>query len=515
MRAHLDNDAEAVVVEKLNELVDADYVHHVCNQHRFTVGEKATLFFRFNDDMIDGGIKSIRRRQEIQDISINVQSETEALKFAVKRLTTAVERQGCQLDAANGKIMVLEEAIESLGFTFGVTIFLSAASGLYTMLGHGDHENFNMPIMSLYIAALVFVSWMWIRTGMTGILSAVKDAVWIVTKLMGPSREMESSLMKDMDSDDVAPAQRRESLLQQMSDALSVSKRRSSFQIKFDESIVMREANDLPDQSSWPHRPVLLCVNTLACPNLSVPDVGHGACPLGVPFKFSSDLFEGICLVRLKDVPSDDPEGDAAYFLGRRRGFQAIVQGKFKEPLLVADVLTGHEFVRPLKRLPPPWIVHAGTNLIGRLAPGVEIVLHDGQPRALSLLAATSQVVCADMPGNEPDILFNEIEEDVSLFGGMFQHGTVPISRRKRHLSDPRNAMQYKFDTDSVYTFDFYQNLFDAGSYSLDLGFTKIGLSKSLDGQPIQVLAKTTSGRYLWSFQVWHENLIATKPKQE
>jgi hypothetical protein len=403
-----------------------------------------------------------------------------------------------------------------MGFAFGVAIFLIASTGLSTMLGHGGLETFNIPIICLSIAALLFVFWMWIRTGMTGTLSSVNKNVWVLTKLMGPSTEVESSMMKDIDSEDgFAPAQRRQSVLQQMSNALSISRRRSSFRIKADESIVMRQENDLPDQSCWPHRPVLLCANTLACPKLRVPDVGHGACPLGVPFKFSSDLFEGICLVRLRDVPSDDPKGDDAYFLGRRRRFQAVVQGKFKEPLLIADVLTGHEFVRPLKRLPPPWIVRAGTNLIGRLAPGAEIVLHDGQPRALSLLAATSQVICADMPGNEPDILCNEIEEDVSVFGGMFQDGTVPTSRRKRHLSDPRNAMQYKFDTDSVYTFDFYQNLFDAASYSLDLGFTKIPLSKSLDGQPIQVLAKTTSGRYLWSFQVWHEYLLATKPKKE
>lgn len=98
------------------------------------------------------------------------------------------------------------------------------------------------------------------------------------------------------------------------------------------------------------------------------------------------------------------------------------------------------------------------------------------------------------------------------------------------------------FDTETIYTFEFYQNLFDANTYSLDLGFSKIGCSKVLDGQPIQWLGKMRDGRYLWvsvllfgnvcmlvdcghvshfleanartmfdslqSFQVWHEKLL-------
>ena len=108
----------------------------------------------------------------------------------------------------------------------------------------------------------------------------------------------------------------------------------------------------------------------------------------------------------------------------------------------------------------------------------------------------------------------NQIDEDASLFGGIFEGGHVTPARRKRHLASPDRAEKYSFDSESVYTFDFYQNILDTATYSLDLGFTKLGMTKVLDGQPIQILAKHSDGRSIWNFQVWHKNLLP-KEKQK
>jgi Protein of unknown function (DUF1769) len=275
--------------------------------------------------------------------------------------------------------------------------------------------------------------------------------------------------------------------------------------------IVMREQDDIPKASTWPNTPVFLCMNTSASSQLNVPIFGPGPCPIGVPFAFSSELFEGQCLVRLKDVASDDPKGDADYFQGRKRCFQSIVQGRFKANLAVSDVLTGHEFVRPLQHLPHPWLLNAGTTLIGKLAPSVNIHVHTEQPSCMAIMGATSQIVRVDRPGEEPDIRSVDIQENCVELGGVFANGKMKASGRKKFLSHPNRSKDYTFNTDLVYTFDFYQSLFDAGTYSLNLGFINLGLSPVLDGQPIQCLSKTRDGRYLWSFQIWHENLL---PKQ-
>lgn len=198
-----------------------------------------------------------------------------------------------------------------------------------------------------------------------------------------------------------------------------------------------------------------------------------------------------------------------AYFDGRRRLFQTIVQGRFKESLPVSSVLTGHEFVKPLKNLPHQWILKAATNLIGKLAPGSEIRVHGDHPTMLAPLAGTSQAVRADEPGSEPDIATEEgVEENCTLLGGKFSDGNVTVSSRKTHLANSQKASQYTFDTDTVYTFDFYQNLLNVNTYSLDLGIASISMSPILNGQPIQCLAKTTDGRYIWNFQIWHESLL-------
>jgi hypothetical protein len=223
-----------------------------------------------------------------------------------------------------------------------------------------------------------------------------------------------------------------------------------------------------------------------------------GPLPLGVPFKFSSALFEGTCLIRVKGSKSDAPEDDATYFSGRKRIFQSIVQGRFKEEVKVSDVMTGHEFARPLKNLPHPILLKTATNLLSKISPGMSILVHTDQPHIKSSLMETTQIFRGDQPGNEPDIACHRIREDSSIFGGVFARDNIAPSRRKRIFSNPVNCRGYTFDTETVYTFEFYQNAFDGQSYSLDLGFTKIGCSKVFDGQPIQWLGKMRDGRYLW-----------------
>jgi len=273
-------------------------------------------------------------------------------------------------------------------------------------------------------------------------------------------------------------------------------------------TVFAREAYTLPDVTTWRHRPLFICANSAASPNLEVPRHGLGGCPLGVPFSFSSELFEGTCLIRLKGSDSDDPEGDDAYFAGRKRIFQSVVQGRFKEEVPASEVLSGHEFARPLKNLPHPFLLKTATNFISKVSPGANVVVHTDRPHVEAPLGGTSQVVRGDEPGNEPNIACRTIAEDCSVLGGIFEKGNVSASRRKRLLSNPAKCEGYAFDTETVFTFEFYQNLFDAQTYSLDLGFAKIGCSNVLNGQPIQWLGKMKDGRYLWSFQIWHEKLL-------
>ena len=513
---------EELAVSKLNDLIDAGYVHHVCNEHRFVVNEPATLYFRFQNANMEADMRSIRRRKAVLGelyggVSSVISEETASLNLAVDRLSSNLEKSSQSLDDAHGRILLLEEAVSALAFALTSIIYSFAALALYHSALTGDRGVTNLSCIALNSVILLFGAICFLARGPRYAYESVFEHAAALLRLARLGDNVEDAFMGDISgsdsmeyvsTDEVLP------ILQKEDSVLEKLRSRFSLPATREVPIRARDYRSLPAPTDWPHHPVLVCANSDAQPDLAIPIHGRGPVPLGKAFSFESDLFEGTCLIRLRGVPSDDAEGDAEYFLGRRRKFQAIVQGRFKEPLKVSDVLTGHEFVRPLKGLPPPWVLSAGVNLIKRLAPGANIVLHEEQPRALAILAATSQSISADMPGNEPDITCNQIEEDVSLLGGIFKRGDVSSAGRKRHLAAPERAERYVFDTESIYTFDFYQNILDTATYSLDLGFTKLGMAKVLDGQPIQVLAKTADGRDLWNFQIWHEMLVPKDKKK-
>ena len=289
---------------------------------------------------------------------------------------------------------------------------------------------------------------------------------------------------------------RTTSLLRQSFTTMSMSRITMTDPIENDPDnlLSMRTQESLPSTSEWTNFPIFLCANnTTSNKIMTIPKYQSGPCPLSVPIHFESDIFQGKAFIRLKDVPSENGPTDERYFHGRTRRFLTRVQGRFKVPnISISEVYTGHEFTSPFGRLPPSWILKAGTSLIRTLAPGADIDLNSDTPKILSLLAGTSQVIRVDEPGNEPDIEKElDIEEDCSLLGHEFKNGTATISRRKKLLSDPDVASKYMFDINYVYTFDFFQSAIDFSDYTLHLGFTKIDLCKSLNGQPGRITIET------------------------
>ena len=215
-------------------------------------------------------------------------------------------------------------------------------------------------------------------------------------------------------------------------------------------------------------------------------------------------------IIRIKNCNSHNIEGDKEYFSGRKRIFQIRVQGRFKEENIpVSDVLVVHEFVRPFKNLPNRFIVKLICKLANRFAAGVKMLIYNDKPSEIeAILMATAQTASADEPGSEPDISSRDITENCVRFGGIFSEQNVSTKHRRRIFSDPIKGQDYTFDTNTVYTFDFYDDKLSAMICGLDLGITTIGLQPILDGQPLQIASKLRDGRYLFSYQVWHESLL-------
>ena len=267
----------------------------------------------------------------------------------------------------------------------------------------------------------------------------------------------------------------------------------------------------LPPVDSWPHRPLFLqtAKNTI----IEGLKSSEHPCPVGVPFEFETDLFKGRALIRFRDLESsDNRHEDRAYFNGRKRLSQFIIQGQFKKSVKVSDMVTGREFDKPLKLVPPPFINRVIRRILGRVAPSVEIDLSSKTPKVIANFPGSVQTMRADIPGTEPDIAsVEEIQEDTTL---MFQRGSkyregLTVSRRKRLFSDPIKASRYSFDTQKVYTFNNFDDSIDYVDYSINLKVYRFDLTSTLDGQPFQVMAKSKKdGKHLWAFHIWNERLL-------
>lgn len=257
-----------------------------------------------------------------------------------------------------------------------------------------------------------------------------------------------------------------------------------------------------PPAKSFSKRPVLLRpVGDTNLPGLST-------VPLGIPFDFESSAFKGKMLVRFRNTKSDNPSVCKAYFGRRRRCVQVVVQGQFKCEKRVSDVFTGLEYARPLKKLPPSFLMSFVNGFVKRIAPAIELDLASEKPKFLVPLASACQTISIDDPGKEPDIASFNIQENTTAWGSYFSRMNVRPNKRKRMLSDPNQSSQFYFDTNKIYTLDFYDDILDYGTFHVKLYKLKYDLASTLDGQAPQIMAKTVEGNYIYQFEIWHQKLL-------
>jgi len=277
-----------------------------------------------------------------------------------------------------------------------------------------------------------------------------------------------------------------------------------------------RQVSELPPSQQWPHHPLFVksnpeaCGGTLIVKGLNKDD----PCPIGVPFEFESELFKGKLLFRVRDLEtSEDKQTDILYFGKKKSHNQFIIQGRFKKEIKAKNVVYGGEFKKPLKKSPPAWFEKVMSGIFSTINAGIQFRLSANTPSALVSLPGSVQVIRADPPGQEPDINSFNIEENNSAFE-LSARGRNPIfpvdsKGRKKFFSNTKKSEDIVFDTETVYTFEHYDEIMDYKNYVMDLGVYKFDMTKVLDAEPFQIMAKDLEGgKHLWSFQLWHEKLL-------
>ncbi|CAM9188942.1 unnamed protein product [Scytosiphon promiscuus] len=269
------------------------------------------------------------------------------------------------------------------------------------------------------------------------------------------------------------------------------------------------ELASLPPEKEWPHHPIFVRLSPSVGgqvrldgqePNSSIP---VNSDDIAVPFE--TPLFKGRLLVRVAGLPGD---GAQDYFRGKKRLMQCAVQGQFKKELPFNRAYTGQAYLRPFTHLPAKWLIRSAFSVIRRLSPALREDITGDRPYMVSPLAATAQALRAEAPGDEAAIV-GDLGEETGLLGASFMNSRVPASARKKFFSNPRNLQAYSYKPGVVYTFDFYQHLYNAVTFELDLGFRRVRLADYLNHQPAQIMALDfETGEMLWNVEIWNAALL-------
>eukprot|EP00565_Helicotheca_tamesis_P004708 CAMPEP_0185732336 /NCGR_PEP_ID=MMETSP1171-20130828/15828_1 /TAXON_ID=374046 /ORGANISM="Helicotheca tamensis, Strain CCMP826" /LENGTH=281 /DNA_ID=CAMNT_0028401793 /DNA_START=96 /DNA_END=941 /DNA_ORIENTATION=+ len=258
----------------------------------------------------------------------------------------------------------------------------------------------------------------------------------------------------------------------------------------------------LPEPSSWPHRPLLLRASDKTIPSEALQN--KDALPLGAPVEFESDLFKGKILTRIKNAPSDNQELQDKYFDGRKRTFQMVIQGSFKEKIAMSTVHYGDLYARPFKLNRVARIAVSGMGkVLSPFAPGIQFDIAGEKPKVLVLLAGNAQALCVNKPGDEPDITSINLEEDTALLGTNYDS----VAHRRKKLSNPKHAAKRFFDPNLVYTFEFYDHMLDfvERTFTPPVGKTSVPMGSFLNGNPFSFCAMTVDDRVVMKFILHHE----------
>lgn len=267
---------------------------------------------------------------------------------------------------------------------------------------------------------------------------------------------------------------------------------------------------------SWPHRPLFIKAEPVECGGTLTVDGKDDAdypCPIGKAFEFESELFKGKCLVRIRDLEtSTNSNTDKEYFNRRKRNHQVVVQGQFKKEVRANDIVHGAEYKYPMKMAPPAWMEALMTKLFSKLSPGLQMKLSGKHPFVLVNLPSSVQTLRADTPGSEPDIASFDFEEHNAAFG---THGkyTFPmdIKSRKKFFSNFKKSKDVVFDTNTVYTFEIYDDVFNYEKNTMKIYKYNIDMEFFMDkNEPHQIMAKDLNeGKSLWFFNLWHEKQMS------
>jgi len=270
-------------------------------------------------------------------------------------------------------------------------------------------------------------------------------------------------------------------------------------------------------------------------------------------------------------------ENKTSYFHSRKRTFQTIIQGYFlNNNYPMSSSMTGQIFHPTADstnaKKSSNFLINSAIKFFKVLSPQLNVQWDSERIHFLSPLNSTAQSIHVydkekeNNDGKSIIMTFNNTLEDWDLEepllndrNSIFNHHTFSntLSSHQQQQSDKSTTQQHQdprmyrkkifdaltrqskkkksnlndkknndnnneeksttesfFDTNKIYSFQFYQHLLNLNEYKLEIPIyvpgasKKINLSNYLYGQPLKIYAGCGDDNTFWSFDIWHDSLI-------
>jgi len=89
---------------------------------------------------------------------------------------------------------------------------------------------------------------------------------------------------------------------------------------------------------------------------------------------------------------------------------------------------------------------------------------------------------------------------------------------RRKFFAVEENLSRYFFETDYVYTFDYYQHYMNFATMNFEVSsYLKFATAKMVGDQPLILsMAKDLeTSKYIWNFELWHSQMVEDISEQE
>lgn len=301
---------EKVAVQQLNELIAYGFLCHVVDPLKtMRFPESRVLYFRIVDEIVDNHNPDtqLQLREGFSLINGKFGSSIRAdgsanilsLQLRLDGVNHVLQETVAELNSANGRLEMLHQEVLSLASNqasmMGIIILLYLCIIFVLVVQTTDNTKWGLVAISLLIIAFTSHGMkllsMWSGSDSKQMLPPVDS---IETETFATIDDVTDDIIQPESRSLMMSGKRSTSIVSILSRSMSSFMKRAPMKKLSSGPVYAREAYSLPNVELWPHRPLLV---TPACSKMEVPKYGLGACPIGVPFHFESDMFKGKILI--------------------------------------------------------------------------------------------------------------------------------------------------------------------------------------------------------------------------